>query len=309
MRTWIALFLVTATLAGCTDNAPVEEPGGGDGLDLQATESTGVIRGVVVDDAIRPVIGAAVSIRGTAGTFETQTNEDGAFGFQDLEPGAWFITVTMDGFFQATARANVVASEDLPDVVKIQLERNPEETPYVQSVNYAGFIECTSSFLVLCGIPNLLSPLVCDETGVCLGNNITNDRFTPTFYYDPGALWVQTELVWDSSQSLSPDLYFEMEALDDGCDGNTTFLANAEGPSPIFASANQTVLDEADISGERCGIYHSVFSGGAVEDPVVGIGVGATVQQEFQFFSHAFYNFLPEEGWRFTNDGDPQVPT
>ena len=83
---WLALLLM-ATLAGCADeSAPAapDEPAF-DGFDLEATDDTGIIRGVVVDQAIVPIAEATVTLQSGE---QTESNEGGAFGFAALEPGS-----------------------------------------------------------------------------------------------------------------------------------------------------------------------------------------------------------------------------
>ncbi len=38
-------------------------------------------------------------------------------------------------------------------------------------------------------------------------------------------------------------------------------------------------------------------------------GVGLTLSQDFEIFSHVTFHFTPPEGWQFTNDGAPIVPS
>lgn len=295
-----ALLLSIALLAGCADPAATvaDEPAGLADLDLEATATTGVIRGVVVDAAIRPVGNATIEVAVGAGPARrTTTSANGAFGFDGLEAGTYFLQVSKPGFLSIQQSADVVAGVSEPPIVKILLAIEPGFLPYVSARTFEGFIECTTSFIVLCGLPNLLT-----------GTNYTNDRFTWTWYYEPNGTVIQAEMAWESTQSLSPNLYFEMEALDAGCE-DTAFFNRTEGPSPVFATINATQIEET--LDEDCGVYFSLFSGHnppLPRQPVTGWGIGATVQQRFTMFSHAFYDFLPPVGWRFSVDGAPEVP-
>ncbi len=309
------LLLATAALAGCADDAPVEERDDDpdlEGLELAADDGLGVIRGVVVDAAIRPLSGVSISVVVNADDATTFSNEAGAFGFSNVPPGQYVIEASKAGYFAGQATASVVAGDERPPAVKIQLDVDASTTPYVQPETYTGFIECTTSQLVVCGAPNLVSGLVCDNDGPCLGE-ITKDRYTPTIDFDHNATLIQTEMVWESSQAFSPDLFLQQEALESGCEGNRTLLLNAKGPSPILAPVPGDILADAGIGGEACGIYYSVFSGGVTQTPDLPpygpLDIGFTVQQDFQLFIHAFYHFLPDEGWRFTEHGEPRIPS
>lgn len=310
MRAGGYLALATAfglLLAGCSGSGSGSSTSGDETsgfptatVDVEPTETTGIIRGVVVDQAIRPVVGATISIAGTQES--TMSNEEGAFGFEDLAPGTYFMTAHKSGYREVQAAADVVAGVSDPDIVRIKLQADPKLLAYVQPYTHDIYIECTTSLVVLCGAPNLASGWMCDGTippgGVCLGN-LTADTFTWNTYFDPNATMIQNEMVWQSTQTLSPDLYFEMEALEGTCDG-ASFITSGEGPSPLLVKANATELEDSDIGGD-CPIYYSIFSGGLA---------GVTVEQRATMYIHAFYNYLPPEDWRFTtdSDGDPPGP-
>lgn len=309
MRTLAVIALLAGTLlAGCAGSGKNDSPSATgptfDDLGLKATSSTGILRGVVVDAAIRPIEGAKVVLQGDAPR-ETKTTDAGTFGFDNLAPGPYFLAVSKPGYFDAQQSAEVVAGVAEPPVVKVQLTVDVANRPFVETYVYDGFVECTTSAIVLCGAPNLLT----DE-------NITNDRFTWDQYISDGADLVQSEMVWESTQAVSPQLYFEMEALNGDCtpsaDNDDGFMGSARGESPIMARINTTLLELNGV-GSSCPIYYSLFSGGPVcsdPTPIPGVGTlnpicpGATVEQRFSMYVHAFYGYQPTEGWRFSS-GEP----
>lgn len=305
--------LAVTLLSGCSDAPDAADPTEDvdfTGIDLTATDSTGIVRGVVVDEAIRPLANVLVQLNG-ADPREATTAEDGLFGFDGLPPGTYFIQASKPGFKPMQQSADVVAGEGEPSIVKVVLAADASTQPFVETQLYDGYIECTTSVLVLCGLP-----------GVLTGMQVTNDRFAWDQYFSDNASLLQAEMVWQSTQSLSPELYFEMEALHEDCDtdveGLRAFLNNTSGPSPIYATINQTQIAGWSI-GQTCPVWMSLFSGGvsgapcldAVPDPanqVPGWCIGATVQQRFSMYFHGFYHFLPPPGWRFTADGAPAPP-
>ena len=119
------LLLLVPLLAGCADEAAPEVDDFAQNLDqeLQATEDTGIIRGVVVDFAIVPVADATVTLTGLDRS--TQTNEAGAFGFDGLEPGTYFLEISKLGYNSTQASTDVEAGTDTPPVVKVRLEAAP----------------------------------------------------------------------------------------------------------------------------------------------------------------------------------------
>jgi hypothetical protein len=310
MRTFaIAALLAGALLAGCSGPNDGPDPASDSGptfddLDLQATSTTGIIRGVVVDDAIRPVAGAKVALQGELAR-EAVSTDLGTFGFEGLPAGTYFLNVGKPGYFDAQQSAEVVAGVAEPPVVKVQLAVDAANLPYVETYVYEGFVECTTSAVVLCGAPNLVT-----------GDNITNDRFTWDQYIGDGADLVQSEMIWTSTQAVSPQLYFEMEALNGECEPDAAnddgFMGSVRGESPIMARINASLLQLNGI-GSACPIYYSVFSGGPVctePTPIPEVGTlnpicpGATVEQRFSMYVHAFHGYLPPEDWRFSS-GEP----
>jgi hypothetical protein len=288
----IVALVAASLLAGCASNDPTGPSDTGptfDDLGLQATASTGVIRGVVVDDAIRPVAGASVTLSGGSAK-QAVTTDAGTFGFDELAPGTYFLEVSKPGFFPAQQSAEVVAGVADPAIVKVLLAVDAANLPFVEAMVYEGFIECTTSLVVLCGAPNLL-----------LEQNITNDRFTWDQYFSDGADLVVIDLVWESTQALSPALSLEMEALDGGCDASDTYIGGTDGPSPLVARIDAEQVEEFNL-GQTCPIYFSIFAGDA-SSGAAPLPVGATVQQRFSAYIHAFHGYAPES-WSFSS-GEP----
>src|ERR1041385_538006 len=110
----VAALLVLVLLAGCSgsphkkaSNDPADQANF-DQLGLHATDKTGVIRGVVFDEAIKPVANATVNLTaGTTAAGVTHTGADGAFGFSDLEPGTYFLHANKTGFIEVQQSAEV----------------------------------------------------------------------------------------------------------------------------------------------------------------------------------------------------------
>src|SRR5690349_15961209 len=104
-----ALLFAVLTLAGCSqppakdtvDDDPTLE------LGLEATDTTGVLRGVVVDEAIRPVANVSIVATGSGATRMATSNADGAFGFDGLSPGVYIVKASKPGFFPAQTNADV----------------------------------------------------------------------------------------------------------------------------------------------------------------------------------------------------------
>src|SRR3954464_549080 len=93
--TWLLMFAVFAALALAIP---------------AAAQSTGMVKGVVVDDKGQPVEGAKVTIEMTAGTgrrFETKTNKKGEYIQIGLNSGAYKVTAEKEKLGSAPANVNV----------------------------------------------------------------------------------------------------------------------------------------------------------------------------------------------------------
>src|SRR5688500_17265416 len=105
----LALPLLAAVLAGCSgspsspgeigvESQPPEAVRSNETMAALFTPSPktrGHLAGVVVDEAIRPIEGAQVRLPGL--DLERKSDRDGSFGFVDLHPGPYFLTVNASG--------------------------------------------------------------------------------------------------------------------------------------------------------------------------------------------------------------------
>ena len=298
MRTLaIAALLAGALLAGCTSSGGNADPATGpeptfDDLGLQATDSTGVIRGVVVDDAIRPIAGAQVVLRGAAER-EAVSTDIGTFGFDALAPGTYFLTVSKLGYFDAQQSADVVAGVAEPAITKVQLLADAANMPYVEAYVFSGFNECSTPNVALCGLANDLGNFGGQE-------NLTQDNTQVRYPLSKVPTWVQTEMVWQSTQALGSEMTLMYSYGDCGegfyCDHEVT------GSSPLLLVATPEDIAEIGLGDAEPELYIRMFTGPVAEDPV-GV-VGVTVEQGFEYYTHVFYGYQPPEGWRISS-GEP----
>lgn len=310
---WLALLLM-ATLAGCADeSAPAapDEPAF-DGFDLEATDDTGIIRGVVVDQAIVPIAEATVTLQSGE---QTESNEGGAFGFAALEPGSYFMTIEREGYITVQQSVEVVAGVAAPPVVRVQMAEDPSTVPFAAALVWDGYMACGLSALALCGLP------VVDEA--------VGEDFIETLEIERGGVtYLQSEMLWESTQAVSENMQLWQEA--EGDDGRCTFAAQ-NGPSPNVINTthgdyNTHGTKECfDSLGETRDLRLRVFSGSidgtfpptdngcypGVPGVTGGLcmGVGFTLEQSFTVYNHVFYGFKPFENWQFSIDGHPVPPS
>jgi hypothetical protein len=316
MRWLVAAVLVSALLAGCSaKSAPQPEDALPD-VDVRSTATTGVIRGVVVDVAIRPIAGVTLTVQAKERTLTTQSSATGSFGFQGLAPGTYFIEAHKLGYGDVRVAADVAAGEDAPRVTKIALEPDLATRPYVDAFVFKGFIECSVPAIALCSVPNvgaqIVGLLTCDEplnqTGApCVAPaNATSDHFITWYAVARLPDWVQTEMVWTPTSAAGERLTLYHSYSGKEHIGIQGTYGSATGASPLLLTSDRAASAKIDL-GNATDLAIRAFSGGMGQDPS-GF-VGASVEQEFTAYTHVFYGYLPPTGYRFSADGAPPPPT
>lgn len=296
MRWLIAALLSLTALAGCAEDT-TSQPLNSDEeafseFEGDVSDTTGLIRGLVLDPAIVPIAGVTVTIQSLG--LETVTNEDGAFFFGDLDAGTYFLEANKVGYFPVQQSANVQAGVERPEIVKFQLVEDLANQPLIASFQYDGFLQCSFTLVLVgfnaCGL------------GEIVGQPLDN----PLVVHDvaPNGTFVQTEMVWRSTQSLGDQLSLQYSWGTCGtlyCDHGET------GTSPIIISADEELLATmlSDPANEP-GLMIRVF--GTEASAAEGAGLGATIDQSFTHYTHVFYAFLPDEGWTFIEDGSHPLP-
>ncbi|MGB1586238.1 MAG: hypothetical protein ACPHID_04245 [Thermoplasmatota archaeon] len=134
-------------------------------------------------------------------------------------------------------------------------------------------------------------------------------------------------MLWASTQPLGEWMTLVYSAPGDG-----VLLHNyqdVEGPSPLVVKANTTLMEENGVIDSyplQVRIFNSGVEGSdvgrdygdptdgdnCIERPGLGgctTGLGATIDQVMTVYTHAFFNFEPEEDWQFSRDGDPIPPS
>jgi len=295
----VAALLAGALLAGCTAGKDTAPPADFSDLKLEATATTGVLRGIVVDQAIRPIAGANVTLAPGGG--HARTTPNGTFGFDGLAPGTYFVHVAKPGFAAVQASADVVAGVAEPPLVRIQLVAQPGTAPYVEAFHFTGFLTFGAAVFATSIGTTVFGPLA----------DALSDQSIWVLNFTALPMWSQGELVWQQTQPLGGDFIWEMTDT-----SNTHYGHRETGPSPALAYWNTSVLVEHNKTtlDPHAGIAYRFFGGPhplCVTPPPApsNFGCGVTVNQKAEVYIHNFYNFIPPDGWRFTKDGDPVPPS
>ena len=285
-------LMVLAAFAGCADEggnpstqAAPEPPAFNE---VEVTDTTGAIRGVVVTEAIVPIEGVLVQL--TGGENRT-TDVDGAFVFNGLEPGTYFLTASKVGYFSVQASTEVVAGDKQPPVTKISLAIDQATQPYAELLQWTSFFGCGFGTNVVPGgasvNPCAAEALVCDVAGVCVmgTDNVHEFPFGEARIPD----FAQGEMVWEGTQPLGNDMNLGWH------DSGTADFKSNSGASPLIVPTNKTEIleyKEEDITA----LTMRVFPGQTQELTI-------TLQQRFDVYVSYFYGFEPREGWAFAIDG------
>ena len=322
-----ALFL-SLVLAGCSDDgtpkADTVEDAGFEDLDVKATATTGVIRGVVVDERIVPIPDAEVGVSGVDVNVTVASDEQGRFAFADLQPGTYFLRVSSLQHNSIQTSVEVVAGVDEPPVTKIQLTRRFAQDPYVEAYKHDGFIQCNQA-----GVYYGSAPCITDFTGIVTGLGVVPPGCTPAgcapqlrtiqdedrgFHVAVGPGW-QT-LIWEMQWEEASQTFDRM--------GLTVSYNVTQRPaSHNYLSVGSTSPLRAQLD---VGVDHENSNGVEPEllDPqgrpdlyyFVGVrssGVCAVVacappsiaiNQQFTLVGHFFYYGVPPTDWSFIA-GDP----
>jgi hypothetical protein len=287
MRQFFIAFLFAAVaLAGCADNS--EPANADDGFsselddELQATDTTGIIRGLIVDAAIVPVADANIELIGQEKT--TRSNEDGQFGFAELDPGAYFVKVTKLGYAEVRQSIQVEAGVDKPALSRILMEVDIEGMPFTELQMFRGYLQCGAG-LGAAGSVN-----------ACVLVDSINVFDVPT---QADLTTTQLEMVWAGTNVFG-------DGLDLGLYNPNTLASNfvsTDGPSPQILTVAGSAIEEK--YGEDMASYtFRIFPGNDGD-----VGVTAIIEQKVDIFVTHFHGFEPTEGWAFINDGEHPLPS
>jgi hypothetical protein len=316
MRSLAIVVLFSFLVAGCSgasspDEEAEQEGGGFDDLDLDATDTTCVIRGVVVDDRIVPVEGANVAVRLDTGTQTAVTDAEGRFGFDEIEPGTYFLTASKLNYEGVQSTVECLAGVDEPAVQRILLVRLFDVEPYSEVIKFEGFLACSNGYAVGTTCVNdytrlvgCLHPSACPCPGGCLRDyNVSrlggNNR---EYVHNMTGGW-QTmvwEMVWDpttSTTSAAMAVLVSFHARPTA----SHFYGSASGQSPVKLRL------EVNETGPGQQLEPSTIPPEGIRDlfTFVNASNSIAINQDFTIFHFTFYHGKPPEDWSFVDGDEP----
>lgn len=301
-RSGLALCtLMSIVLAGCAQSGG-EGGAGEDAPELEVTSTTGGIRGVVVDGAVRPVEGADIALQGSPQT--TKSDEAGLFSFSGLPAGTYVVLASHPLYDQVQQTVEVEAGVPDPAVVKILLTRLIPEDPFLVTMKFDGFIVCSVNTIGLlseecgegAGVPcedpvtgTPIPPPGCTRVGGQGNNEVQFDVYIDS----PSIASIVFEKSWEATSEAGGELYTPI-GINWRCDPSCAWddVTEMNGPSPQYAMINREKIEE---SGIVPGMNLTMFTwAGSFEDPA-----GVALNQPYRdFMTFSYYVPLPE-GWSF----------
>jgi hypothetical protein len=292
----VAALVAVTVLSGCTSSGGSDSSSGLENaarsLDVQGSETTGVIRGIVVDTGIHPLAQATVSIKVGATTLTNKTNGDGAFGFSKVVPGTYFVDVKKSGYKSTQQSVEVKANDNNPPIVKVLLEVDAGfQKPSHDTFHFRGFLACNVA------VPLFFFPCEVPLTGIKID---PSDNFAASFPISGNVTWIHTSLVWTPTEPVGTELYFNVFPAqgDDSTTCNPGCYTG--GPSPLTLDINKT-KDLQPFADS--GLVNIDVSGNGEQ----GIA-GAELQQPFDVYMVVFHGYKPPAGYAFYKDGEPKDP-
>jgi hypothetical protein len=316
MRAASPFLVALVLLAGCSDGAGGPDPQDPSVPTLDPTAGKGVIRSVVVDEAIRPLAGANVTVLSGGDALRSLvTDESGFAGFADLDPGTYFVQVRKLGYVEARQSVDVVADVADPPVVKLQMAAFVGDLPFVAEYKLEAFLECSASAGNWCFIANYYPCLVMTTAGQPCTGNLTNDNSFFPIPLQAGRVpdHLQGEMVWESTQAAFTYMNWRFD-IDDPATPTLDYTPGATGPSPLLVVVDPEEMEDYGLTVNSTLSVEAFHAGSPAvcdNDPTgdtLCVYSGAAVQQRFAYIIHAFYGYTPPEGWRFSATGAAPQP-
>ncbi|MGB1585657.1 MAG: carboxypeptidase-like regulatory domain-containing protein [Thermoplasmatota archaeon] len=302
---WMVALLLSALLAGCAEELPQQEAPDEtfDDVDVEVTDDTGAIRGVVVDQAIVPLEGATVLLPLANEDVTFTTDSEGRFVFNDVEPGTYFLTISKPAYESAQAPVTVEAGQSTP-VVKVQLSRLFEGDPFLEVVEYKGFVGCAYNMFVSSTCVNDYTRIapVCDGGCAPFVTGIVDQR---EYRSEVGAGWqsIVWEMNWESSLSGTAEEMGLTVSFADRIGASHWYTSTSQG-KPFRLQCDVNIICPEQQDGENGEPMISPDGQDDLWNMISAGDGGVALQQEIEIFQTNFYYAPSPDGWSFLA-GDP----
>jgi hypothetical protein len=210
------------------------------------------------------------------------SNDDGAFGFDGLEPGTYFLLVSAQDFATVQQSADVVAGVSDPAPLRVMLLALPRLEKSIETLQVQMFISGSGWVAGVGGV-------TAGGLGVLEGNFAFGQDITPN-----GTV-AQTEFVWTKTSEMGTTAMASGGTYAGDDDVETDSWT---GPSPLVSRVNAT--EGGDTADQ---VAYSFWAW-----PTDPLPAGVHANQAVDVFINVFHNFRPDEGWTFASDGAHPLP-
>ncbi|MEA3136416.1 MAG: hypothetical protein QOJ26_135 [Thermoplasmata archaeon] len=301
----LGLLFLLATLAGCSSGGTPStgaEAGGTTAAPIAAGDGRLCI--VAVDDAIRPIAGANVTVKLSDGSSRSAVSDESGKACIDLAPGSYIVEVRHIHQTYETAQTSAEVEAGKEAVVKVLMKRLFAQEPYHVTQKFDGFLQCAWAVEGAAS-----STCVNDYTHfVGLGYTCPEcehffDNRGTTYPLDAGWQTQVYEVTWEpSAQGTSPEMritvsHFPRPASHWYCSGTgaTPILLRIELGEVCDDQQSEPTLQPPE--GE---LNTTLFMAAKAPD---GQPVAFAASQRFTVFMNFFYFGKPPPDWSFIQGG------
>ncbi|HUR61141.1 MAG TPA: carboxypeptidase-like regulatory domain-containing protein [Candidatus Thermoplasmatota archaeon] len=259
----LALAFLLVAGAGCSGTS------GGGGKEGPAGPP---LQGYVFDQAVRPVVGATVSVQGANvanGTVKTGT--DGHYAFPQLPLDERLVVTIQAAGLRAVSKQVSVTSGN-STFLNFTLEPLPTAKPYTEAQGFNGFLACETA---------TTSGGQTQRTD-CSNPQDPNKREW-TLAINPGVQSIVFETAWEPFTPGSAVLHMTVHTTS----GTPVLLAEVEGPSILRAIVSQEKCQKEFAQGGQVKVVWS--AGTDSEQLEAGIAAATAVQQDFKAVATSFF--------------------
>ncbi len=304
VRSFVVVGLLL--LAGCA-SAPDTAPGSSgtdfSGVEGHASETTGLIRGVTVDNTIQPIKGVEIHVRSGAEDKQASSDDQGRFVFSDLKPGTYLVIGKHLLYETAQTSVEVVAGVADPPTTRLQMAAKFNQKPFSTQQKFEGYIECGYEVLGVSSLClNDYETLLVPDIPPTMKNLLDNRGYVHSI--DAGWSTLIYELTWKpTAQGTSQEMFvlasFWNRTSSDwyGQEGgaNPVLLRFEVNVTHAGAAADSALAkDKIDPQGQR-----DLYTYGAISAPSGPPYIGAGLEQSFTIIQTTFYHAKPQDGWSF----------
>lgn len=227
----LALLLALVSFVGCTDSpspppaAPAAEVSDGDPApvaQVDAAAGSARIHGQVRDEEFRPVLGAVISVKGTA--HEARPDALGKYELAGLPAGTWTLVVEAEGFMRAERQIHLVNQGELQ--ADFGLVRLPRSVAYNLTYEYVGHYDCGAEAVIMTG-----DCLILLESETQTEDPLTSEQFAYNFTVKTAWESIVVELAWQyAANNQLEGMRLYLEQANGTEQGHSYKVARAVGP-------------------------------------------------------------------------------